>query len=34
MDDPLDERIAGGDDGITFEIRKRDLKVITWNLTR
>lgn len=34
MDDPLDERVVGGQNGITFEIRKSDLKVITWTLAR
>jgi hypothetical protein len=34
MDDPLDERIVGDQHGVTFEIRKRDMKVITWSLAR
>jgi hypothetical protein len=34
MNDPLDERIVGDQNGITFEIRKSDLKVITWSLAR
>lgn len=35
MEDPIDEAVAGGSkDAITFEIRKSDLKVITWSLAR
>jgi hypothetical protein len=28
MDDPIDMRVAGSQNGITWEIRKRDLKVL------
>lgn len=34
MDDPLDMRIAGSQNGITWEIRKRDLKVLRRILDR
>ena len=34
MDDPLDERIVGDQNGITFEIRKSDLEVISRSLGR
>lgn len=34
MDDPIDMRIAGSQNGITWEIRKKDLKVLRWFLDR
>jgi hypothetical protein len=34
MDDPIDMRVAGSQNGITWEIRKDDLKVLRWFLDR